>query len=217
MPSRIFAFIALVTVIMLIPGPDMTLVIRNGVAGSRTLAFWTGLGTCLGLAMWGVLAVGGLAALIATSGVAYNAVKYAGVAYLMWMGAMSLWHSRAGHATADFGIVEGSAPRERYGGPARTTRSALTQGFLSNALNPKIAVFFLTLLPQFIGKHEPRTRTMIILAATFLAIAIAFYRALSFAVAKFASVLVTGRARLWVERVAGCALIGLGLQVALTS
>ena len=93
----------------------------------------------------------------------------------------------------------------------------MTQGFLSNALNPKIAVFFLTLLPQFIATHEPRTRTMIILALTFLAIAIVFYRLLSMAVAKFSSVLVTGKARLWVERLAGCALIGLGVQVALTS
>ena len=227
MPHQFVPFVGLVVIIILIPGPDMTLTIRNGLSGGRSLAFWTGIGACFGLTLWGALSAAGLAALVAASDTAYNAVRYTGVAYLVWMGAAALWHARHAPAapepttqpTADAPADATAQPaaRERFGGPARTTRAAITQGFLSNSLNPKIAVFFLTLIPQFIDKGEPKTRVTVIMSATFVALSIVFYRVLSIAVAKFAAVLVTGHARLWIERIAGCALIGLGLQVALTS
>ena len=224
MPHQFVPFVGLVVIIILIPGPDMTLTIRNGLSGGRSLAFWTGIGACFGLTLWGALSAAGLAALVAASDTAYNAVRYTGVAYLVWMGAAALWHARHAPATSESTTqpttqptAETTPPRERFGGPARTTRAAITQGFLSNSLNPKIAVFFLTLIPQFIDKGEPKTRVTVIMSATFVALSIVFYRVLSIAVAKFSAVLVTGRARLWIERIAGCALIGLGLQVALTS
>lgn len=218
MPHQFVPFVGLVVIIILIPGPDMTLTIRNGLYGGRSLAFWTGFGACLGLTLWGGLSAAGLAALVAASNTAYNAVKYTGVAYLIWMGVNALWHARKGLPDDSIGeSAESSSAKERFGGPARTTRAAITQGFLSNSLNPKIAVFFLTLIPQFIEKGEPKTRVTLIMSAAFVALSMLFYRVLSIGVAKFAAVLVTGRARLWIERVAGCALIGLGLQVALTA
>lgn len=213
MPHHLLTYVGLVVIIILIPGPDMTLAIRNGLAGGKSLAFWTGLGASIGLTMWGALSVAGLAALVAASEAAYNAVKFSGVAYLIWMGASSLWHARRGpdDATGE------SIAKERFGGAAHSIKSALTQGILSNALNPKVAVFYLTLIPQFIDKSEPHTRVTIIFAAVFVGIAVVFYRLLSIAVAKFSAILVTGKSRLWIERTAGVALVGLGIQVAITS
>ena len=188
MPHQFVPFVGLVVIIILIPGPDMTLTIRNGLSGGRSLAFWTGIGACFGLTLWGALSAAGLAALVAASDTAYNAVRYTGVAYLVWMGAAALWHARHAPATPEpttqptAEATAQPAARERFGGPARTTRAAITQGFLSNSLNPKIAVFFLTLIPQFIDKGEPKTRVTVIMSATFVALSIVFYRVLSIAV-----------------------------------
>jgi threonine/homoserine/homoserine lactone efflux protein len=176
--------------------------------GSRT-AWWTGLGCCSGIAVHATAAVVGLSALLAASATAFTVVKLAGAAYLVYLGASALWHSRG---------TGGAAPEPAEGpAPAVIGRAAaFRQGAVSNLLNPKIALIFLTLLPQFVSAGEPIVATTAVLAAVFLALAVVWWRVFSWGVAALGLVLSRRRVRTMFERATGVVLIGLGLRVALT-
>ncbi len=206
MPAQFLPFLAVVVVLTLTPGPDMALVLRNGVAGGVRAAWWTGLGCCAGISVYAVASAVGLAAVLAASATAFALIKYLGAAYLVYLGVMALWQARRGTVAA--------APP---GAPAtvvdRTT--AFRQGLMSNLLNPKIALIFLTLIPQFVSAGEPALPTTAVLAAAFLGLAVLWWRLFSFAVGGLGRVLSRQRVRTAIERLTGAVLIGLGLRVAL--
>ena len=183
------------------PGPDMALVLRNGVRGGAPLAWWTGLGCCAGITVHATLAVLGLSAILAASAAAYTVLRIAGGVYLIYLGAMALLGSFRDHATP-------SLPEEAVG-----RGEAFRQGVLSNILNPKIALLFLTLLPQFIGDTEPRLTTSAVLAATFLGVAVLWWRLFSLGVGALGSILSRRRVRVVFERVTGVVLVALGIRV----
>ena len=205
MPHHLVAFLLVVAVLTVTPGPDMALVLRNGVRGGSRLAWWTGLGCCAGITVHATLAVLGLSAILAASATAYTVLRIAGGVYLVYLGAMALLGSFRDHATPDKPAV----PRET----STTRRAAFRQGVLSNILNPKIALLFLTLLPQFIGATEPRLTTSALLAATFLAVAVLWWRLFSLGVGALGAVLSRRRVRVVFERVTGVVLVALGIRV----
>ena len=207
MPSQILPFLAVVGLLTLTPGPDMALVLRNGVRGGVRIAWWTGLGCCTGIGAYAVAASLGLAALLAASAGAFLVVKMVGAAYLIYLGVMALWHSRKQPEAADV-----AAPSPKTVGRA----DAFRQGLMSNLLNPKIALIFLTLIPQFVSRGEPAFSTTAILAATFLGMAVLWWRLFSFAIGWLGRYLARDRVRTAIERLTGTVLIGLGLRVALT-
>ncbi len=96
MPAQLLPFLAVVLVLTLTPEPDMALVLRNGVQGGARTAWWTGLGCCTGIAVYATASAVGLAAVLAASATAFLVVKLVGAAYLVYLGAMALWHSRGG-------------------------------------------------------------------------------------------------------------------------
>ncbi|GAB4083337.1 LysE family translocator [Modestobacter muralis] len=136
MPAQLLPFLAVVAVLTLTPGPDMALVLRNGVRGGVTSAWWTGLGCCAGIAVYATAAAVGLAAVLAASATAFMVLKLVGAGYLIYLGVMALWHSRKGPA---------ATPTETPVPTALGRRAAFQQGLVSNLLNPKIALIFLTL------------------------------------------------------------------------
>ena len=205
MPAQLLPFLAVVVVLTLAPGPDMALVLRNGVRGGVQVAWWTGLGCCTGITVYAAASAVGLAAILAASATAFVAIKLVGAAYLVYLGAMALWHSR----TRPDEPATVAAPALEVG---RVT--AFRQGLASNLLNPKIALIFLTLIPQFVSPDDPASTTGV-LAAVFLAWAVLWWRMFSFAVGALGRVLSRERVRTTVERVTGAVLIGLGLRVAL--
>jgi len=207
MPQQLLPFLLVVLVLTVTPGPDMALVLRNGVRGGVRLAWWTGLGCCAGIAVHATAAVIGLSALLAASAAAYTVVKLAGACYLVYLGVMALWSTRRKAARPDEPVDSTPAPT----GPA----TAFRQGVLSNVLNPKIALLFLTLLPQFIGADEPRMATSAVLAVVFLALAVLWWRVFTLLVAMLGRVLSNQRVRTTFERVTGAVLIALGIRVAL--
>ncbi|MBF5083436.1 LysE family translocator [Quadrisphaera sp. INWT6] len=232
MPDQLLPFLVVVAVLTLTPGPDMALVLRNGVRGGSSAAWWTGLGCCTGIAGYAAASAVGLAALLAASATAFTALKLVGAAYLVYLGVMALWHSRrrpaapaagaagaAGAASAAGAAAARAADREA-GDPgvdasALRRATAFRQGLLSNLLNPKIALLFLTLIPQFVTPGEPVWTTGV-LAAVFLAVAVVWWRAFSLAVGALGALLSRERVRTAVDRVAGVVLIGLGVRVALS-
>jgi threonine/homoserine/homoserine lactone efflux protein len=203
-PAAFLPFLAVVAVLTLTPGPDMALVLRNGVRGGVSVAWWTGLGCCTGIAVYATASAIGLAALLAASATAFLVLKLVGAAYLVYLGVLALWHARSGTAPAG---TEPAAPAA----VGRTT--AFRQGLVSNLLNPKIALIFLTLIPQFVSPGEPASTTAV-LAGAFLGLAVLWWRVFSLAVGALGRVLARQRVRLVIERITGTVLIGLGLRVA---
>lgn len=206
MPDQFVPFLAVVVLLTLTPGPDMALVLRNGIRGGASLAWWTGLGCCTGIAGYAAASAIGLAAVLAASATAFTVIKLAGAAYLVYLGVMALHHSRR---TAPDAAAPAAEP-----GPALSRKKAFRQGLMSNLLNPKIALIFLTLIPQFVSSGEQPFATTSVLAGTFLAIAILWWRVFSLAVGALGRFLSRERVRVLVERFTGVVLIALGVRVA---
>ena len=117
-------FLGVITLLTITPGADMAMVARGVVSGGRTEAFATALGISAGCMVWAIASAAGVAALLAASETAYDALRLVGAAYLVWLGAQSLLAARRGH-DAPTGAVPGRA------------RSPFRQGLLTNLLQPK--------------------------------------------------------------------------------
>ncbi len=186
------------------PGPDNILVLTRGVAQGRGAALVSAAGASLGLVVHSVFAAVGLSALVAQSAVAFSVVKYVGAAYLIYLGVRALL-SREG-----FTIPAGddSAP---------VLRNVLFQAFATNVLNPKVALFFLAFLPQFVrsgaGGVGPQ---LLVLGLTFTLLGLIFLcvlACLSGAVGgRISSNPTYANALRWLT---GGVLIGLGFRLAL--
>jgi threonine/homoserine/homoserine lactone efflux protein len=140
MVTQLLAFLAVSVVVICTPGPDTALTVRNTLVGGRRSGFYTAGGVALGQLVWTVAASAGIAGLLQASELAFRAVQLAGAAYLVFLGAQSLW-------AAYRGTQHGAGVRP---GPALGPGRALRQGLVSNLANPKMAAFFLSLLPQFL-------------------------------------------------------------------
>lgn len=204
MPAHLLPFPAVVAVLTITPGPDMALVLRNGVRGGSRAAWWTGLGCCTGIACYASATTAGLSALLIASHAAFTTLRVVGGVYLAYLGATVLWLARR-HMT----VATAETPA------AVTRRTAYRQGLVTNLLNPKIALLFLTLIPQFVSTGEPAVRTTGELAGTFLVIAVVWWRVFSLAVGALGRVLARPRVRATLERLTGVVLIGLGVRVVL--
>lgn len=201
-PQTLALFVAASVVLIVTPGPDMLLVIARSLAGGPRDGVLVAAGLVGGLLLHTAVVALGLAALLAASALAFTLIKWAGAAYLAWLGVQILRH--AGDAAA----LE--APRLEY-----RARELITQGFLSAALNPKLALFFLAFLPQFAdGRAAPVALQLALLGALFTLMGCGSYAALSFVVGRARRFLVS-RARAQLERAAGVLLILLALRLAL--
>jgi threonine/homoserine/homoserine lactone efflux protein len=197
-----FEFALASLVLIAIPGPDQALIVRNALVGGRAAGLRTMLGGASGLLLHSTAAVLGLSALLAASATAYTMLKIAGVAYLVYLGVRML--RVAGHADAD-----GDAPR-------RGARP-FAQGLLSNAMNPKCALFFLTFLPQFLPTHGARLPMALALAAVFEVLYLAWFSGLVALVDRVGDWLRRPRARAWMDRASGSALVGFAARLAAQS
>ena len=207
MPHQFLPFLLVVGLLTLTPGPDMALVLRNGIRGGVRVAWWTGLGCCTGIAGYAAASALGLAALLAASPAAFTALKLVGAAYLVYLGVTSLFRRPRP-------VVSEPAGPAVVPEPALARGQAFRQGLMSNLLNPKIALIFLTLIPQFVSPGEQALRTTAVLAGTFLAMAVLWWRIFSVAVGALGRLMARDRVRAAVERTTGVVLIGLGLRVA---
>ena len=196
-------FLAVAAIVVITPGVDMALVTRNALVHGRRAAVLTALGINLGILFWVVAASLGLAALVATSASAFAAVKLAGAAYLIYLGVQALRSARS-HRPSDH-------PAERV--PPRGYR-AFRQGVASNLLNPKIAVFFTSLLPQFVGPHRSAVN-LLLLGLLFNAMGFCWLLGYATAAARGRGLLVRPRVKRALDSVSGLVLIGLGARLAL--
>jgi threonine/homoserine/homoserine lactone efflux protein len=195
---RVTPFLAVALVIVVTPGVDMALVTRNALRHGRRAALLTAAGINIGIALWTTAAAFGLAALVATSARLFDVVKLAGVVYLIYLGVQTLRHR--GRELAS-------------GGEGLTSRRALGQGLLSNLLNPKIAVFFTSLLPQFIDGSSGALASLLVLGAIFNAIGVVWLTVYALLVARSRTFFLRPRVRRAFDTLSGVVLIGLGVRL----
>jgi threonine/homoserine/homoserine lactone efflux protein len=205
--GALWAFVGVAALVIVTPGPDTALTVRNALLGGRAAGVATAAGVALGLAVWTLAASAGIAALLVASEPAFVAVKLAGAAYLVFLGAQSLLHALRGR---------GAEHADEDGERARRLRpaAALRQGVLNDLGNPKIAVFFTTLLPQFAPAHGPAFPTLLALGLLFCAMTFAWLCAYSAAVATAGKALRRPRVRRTLDAVMGAALVAVGVRVA---
>ena len=203
MDDRLLAFIGVSVAVVVIPGPDMALVARNVLRHGRSAGIATSVGICTGILGWAIAAALGVSTLLATSAVAFTALKLAGAAYLVYLGISTL---RAHDAL----VVSGANGRANL-----PWHMAWLQGLLSALLNPKLGVFFLTLLPQFIAPDDPPAVRALQLAVLFDLIGLAWLITYSAMLGAVGAALNRPGPRRFIRWLTGTILVGLGARVAL--
>ena len=236
MTTSLLAFIPVALLLTLLPGADTALVTRNALALGLRGARWTILGILTGCLIHATASALGLSAILATSARAYEAVKLVGAAYLVWLGVQSIRQAHGGEvqiprlaslARDDGGAgaqVRGCAGADQLRHPERSAQrgvegSALAahpfmQGFLTNILNPKVALFYLTFLPQFIPTGAPVLRTSLLLAMIHNVLGFAWLSLYARFVNRLRAALTRPMVKAWLERVTGGVLIALGARLA---
>jgi threonine/homoserine/homoserine lactone efflux protein len=197
-------FALLATLLTLAPGQDTFLVLRNAGRGGFAAGVATTAGICSGLFFHASLSALGLSALLATSAAVYSAVKWAGAAYLVWLGLQSL--RRASRAPTAEGVP----------GAGGRARPAFVQGLLSNVLNPKTATFYLALLPQFAVDRERVLADSLLLGGVHFLISFVWLSLLSALVERSRRWLARPWAARALDGAAGLAFLGFGLRLALS-
>ena len=188
-------FLAVSAIVVVTPGVDMALVTKNALLHGRAAARATALGVNLGIFLWTLAAALGLAAVIAASAAAFTAIKLAGALYLVYLGVRALRGSRE-----TVTVVAGG--------------SAFRQGLASNLLNPKIAVFFTSLLPQFVDAAHASPQDLLLLGLLFNCMGVVWLLTYAELAARGRDVLGRPRVKRALDRVTGVALVGLGVRLA---
>ena len=201
MLGHALAFLAVSAVVIVTPGQDTALTIRNTLFGGRGSGVSTAWGVAGGQAVWTVAASLGLAALLSASEPAFTAVRVAGAAYLVFLGVQTLWRA----------LRRRSEERAPSASAALSPATAFRQGLISNLGNPKMAVFFTSLLPQFGGGSF---WTLLPLGLVFCSMTLTWLSVYAFAVARAGDFLRAARIRRVLDAVMGTVLVGLGIRLA---
>lgn len=199
-------------VVLIAPGPDFALVVRNAARSGRPAGVATAAGIASGLAVHAGLVAAGLGALIATSALAYTVVKLAGAAYLVVLGVITLASALRRRRSGDRGRP-GTEDALADSTGRLTCGRAFRQGLLCNVLNPKAVLTYLALMPQFLPVAPAATSTLLLSAIT-VASAVGWFGLVALTVAAVRQVLQRPRVQRVLDAVTGSLLIGFGLRVA---
>jgi threonine/homoserine/homoserine lactone efflux protein len=202
-------FVIAAIVLIMMPGPDQALITRNALVGGRQGGLLTIVGGVLGLTVHASAAALGLSALLLTSATAFTVLKIAGALYLLWLGLQMLRSAVRSRRepTTDKPVAM-----------PRRLSAYLRQGFLSNALNPKVALFFVTFLPQFItaGSGSPQAEALL-LSAIFAVLYLAWFSSYIAAVDTLGRWLRRPRVKARIEQFTGLVLATVAVRLVTTS
>jgi len=199
------AFLAISALLAVVPGPDTAIAVRNALVGGRRAGLFTIGGIALGLAVWTLATGAGVAALLRASEPAFVALKLAGAAYLVVLGARALWSAARGSA---------EARARRFARRELPPRLAFRQGALTNLGNPKIAVFFTSFLPQFTPTSHASFLALVLLGALFSLIGVGWLTLYVLALARVGEFLRRAGPRRILDGVTGAVLLGFGVRLA---
>jgi threonine/homoserine/homoserine lactone efflux protein len=205
MIETFWAFLGISVLVIVTPGPDTAITIRNTLMGGRRAGLATGLGVSSGQMLWALATSLGLVALLLASEPVFQAVKLAGALYLIWLGFQALRSAlRPGAAMA------AASPAWQ----PLAAAAAYRQGLINDLANPKMAAFFASVLPQFAPAGQGMLSTLLLLGAVFAALTFAWLALYAAAVAAAGERLRRSALRRWLEAATGAVLVGLGLRLA---
>jgi threonine/homoserine/homoserine lactone efflux protein len=204
--DALLAFLGVAVLVIVTPGPDTAVTIRAALVGGRRAGVMTASGVVTGQACWTLAASAGITALLVASEPAFLALRFAGAAYLVYLGIQALLAAVRGHKTSLDGAAE--TPRLSAG-------TAYRQGLISDLGNPKMAAFFTSLLPQF-GTTDagPSFWLMLALGLLFCMLTWLWLVLYSTAIHRLGDALRGSRVRRSIEAVTGTVLVALGLRLA---
>ena len=203
MLDSLVAFVGLSALVICTPGPDTALIVRNTLTGGRSSGIATAGGVTMGILIWVLAASAGVVALLRASEPLFQALKLAGAAYLVYLGMVSLLAAVARRPHEQ---------RLRSSVPLLPGR-AFRQGLLSNLGNPKIAVFFASLLPQFVPDGSGAFAGSLALGLLFATMGLSWLAMYAIVVAKLGDVL-SGQVRRVLDAITGAILVALGIRLA---
>lgn len=202
--TQLLAFAGISLLLSVTPGPDMAVVTKNALAHGRRGVVLTTSGIALALVIWVTATAVGLSALLRASGDVLFVLKIAGAAYLAYLGVRTLLESRgAGHD-----LLAGAPV-------APPAHAVFRQGFLSAISNPKLGVFFVTFLPQFVLPGQPVFSRLLELGIVFATIGWTWMNVYGLFVTRLRDLVTTPSVRRWMQRVTGVVLLGFGARLAL--
>jgi threonine/homoserine/homoserine lactone efflux protein len=202
----LLAFLGISVLVIVTPGPDTAVTIRNTLASGRAGGMATACGVATGQAIWALATSIGIVALLVASEPMFLAVKYAGAAYLVWLGLQSL--RAAFRPTMNRRAAQVPATRPL------APRAAFVQGMVSDLGNPKMAAFFTSLLPQFAPSGDASFAGLAALGLLFSLMTLLWLTGYALMIARIGNVLRRPAIRRALEGITGAALIGLGLKLA---
>jgi threonine/homoserine/homoserine lactone efflux protein len=200
--SGLIAFVGICLLLSVTPGPDMAVVTRNALSHGRRGVVLTTTGIALALSIWIVATAIGLSALLRASGEALFVLKLVGAAYLAYLGLRTLIDSRRSPGDLLANV------------PAAPAHAIFRQGFLSAISNPKLGVFFVTFLPQFVTPGQEVLPRLFLLGAIFALIGWTWMNVYGLFVTRVREFITAPRVRQWMDRVTGVVLLGFGARLA---
>jgi threonine/homoserine/homoserine lactone efflux protein len=195
----LWAFLPIAVLVTITPGAGTANVVRSALRGGWRSGVLTIAGNSVGVVVWGLLSVLGVSALIAASEVAFLVLKVTGACVLVWLGVQSLRH----------------AGRPLDAVPPRSGHRPFADGLVTSVANPKLAIFFIALFPQFVGDRGSVLPTTLLMVALVVTLDFVWYTTLAVLVSRARAAYSGSRLSRRVERLTGVVLIGLGARVAL--
>ncbi|MEU8615522.1 LysE family translocator [Actinoplanes sp. NPDC048791] len=192
------SFLIFAIVLVLVPGPDFAVITKNTLAGGRRRGSWSAAGVASSNAVQGLAAAAGLGALVTRAQPVFQAIKWAGIAYLAYLGIQALRSALAGRYAEAGSEASGAGWR---------------QGFLSNITNPKVLVFYLAVLPQFLGPDAP-LGALLALALSHAVLSLLYLLLVVAGLARARRVLARRRVRRMLDAATGAALLGFSAKLA---
>src|SRR5215472_2492260 len=212
MDARLVAFVGIAAVLTITPGADMALVAKNAFTRGPRASFATILGICSGLVVHASASALGLSMILAKSARAFAIVKWAGALYLLYLGLMALGRAARGRlpspdpGSANDLALASESGREWWGGYG--------EGLFTNLLNPKVVLFYLTFLPQFIAPGDPVLQTSLLLASVHIVMGLIWLSIYGAALRKLSATMSRSGFRRTLEAATGGLLVALGVRLA---
>ena len=192
------------------PGADTMLVLRTVMARGQRAGILATLGICSGLPIHALLSALGLSAILMRSAEAFELIKWVGAGYLAFLGIQSLVHAVRNRRAEATGEVSSNAGTGQVSG-----RRSFLEGLLTNLLNPKVALFYLALLPQFVRSAETAFFESLIFATIHLVLSLLWLVIVVAFIARLRAIVTSPRVRSWMEAATGVVLLGFGVRLAL--
>jgi RhtB (resistance to homoserine/threonine) family protein len=203
--ENFYLFVLMCIFLIILPGPDTAITTKNTVTVGRIGGLKTALGTCCALLIHTSAAVLGLSAIIVKSALLFSVFKYVGAVYLIYLGIKTLWSLRKKTAAS----VE-MKTKSKF-----TNKSCFKQGFLTNILNPKVAVFFLTFLPQFVDAGSNTFIPFLLMGITYTVLTAVWFLLYVYLINQVSDFMKKPKAQNIIEGITGSILIGFGIKLAL--